>query len=179
MVVRTVMHQWVGSGGDASGLGSMPEGLDVLTVSSREAEAALGVVSASLRLLALLEWLEIVWTMPFFSSSKSCMWWPYCRRVRAKERMSFKWKQTHDTSLFKSLWHLANSPQTAHDDMMKMTMMVMMTMTMTSIANTMTVTTTTQWPQQITITHMSRKVSPCICVRRDEWGCRSEPRHTQ
>lgn len=41
-------------GGDASGLGSLPEGLDGLTVSSREAGVGVGVAAASLRLLALL-----------------------------------------------------------------------------------------------------------------------------
>lgn len=53
-VARAVRHQLVGSGGDASGLGSLPEGLDGLTVSSREAGAGVGVAAASLRLLALL-----------------------------------------------------------------------------------------------------------------------------
>lgn len=73
MVARAVRHQWVGSGGDASGLGSLPEGLDGLTVSSREAGAGGGAAAGSLRLLAL-EWVEMVVMMPFISSSKSCMW---------------------------------------------------------------------------------------------------------
>lgn len=77
---RAVRHQLVGSGGDGSGLGSLPEGLDGLTVSSSEAGAEVGVAAGSLRLLALLEWLEMVVTMPFLSSSKSCKWWPYCRK---------------------------------------------------------------------------------------------------
>lgn len=44
----------MGSGGVASGLGSLPEGLDGLTVSSVEAGAGEGVAAGSLRLLALL-----------------------------------------------------------------------------------------------------------------------------
>lgn len=55
MMARAVRHQLVGSGGDASGLGSLPEGLDGLTVSSSEAGAEVGVAAGSLRLLALLE----------------------------------------------------------------------------------------------------------------------------
>lgn len=64
----------VDSGGDASGLGSLPEGLEGLTVSSVGAGAGGGVAAGSLRLLARLECLEMVVTMPFISSSKSCMW---------------------------------------------------------------------------------------------------------
>lgn len=61
------------SGGDASGLGSLPEGLEGLTVSSREAGDGEVAAAVSLRLLALLECLEMVVRMPFISSSKSCM----------------------------------------------------------------------------------------------------------
>lgn len=79
-MASAVRHQLVGSGGGgASGLGSLPEGLDGLTVSSSEAGAEVVVAAGSLRLLALLGWLEMVVTMPFLSSSKSCMWWPYCK----------------------------------------------------------------------------------------------------
>lgn len=53
-VARTVRHQLVVSGGVASGLGSLPEGLDGLTVSSVEAGAGGGGAAGSLRLLALL-----------------------------------------------------------------------------------------------------------------------------
>lgn len=79
-VARALRHQLVGSGGGggASGVSSLPKGLDGLTVGSREAAAEVGVVVGSLRLLALLAWLEIVVTMPFLSSSKFCMWWAYC-----------------------------------------------------------------------------------------------------
>lgn len=86
MVARPMRHQLVGSGGAASGLGSLPEGLAGLTVSSSEAGAEAGVAAGSLRLLALLEWLEMVVTMPFFSSSKSWMWWPYCRNEGKKNK---------------------------------------------------------------------------------------------
>lgn len=44
----------MGSGGEASGLGSLPEGLDGLTVSSSEAGAEAEAAAGSLRLLALL-----------------------------------------------------------------------------------------------------------------------------
>lgn len=54
MMASTARHQLVGSGGDASGLGSLPEGLDGLTVSSSEAGAEVGLVAGSLCLLALL-----------------------------------------------------------------------------------------------------------------------------
>lgn len=53
-VAKTVRHQLVGSGGDASGLGSLLEGLGGLMASSVEAEAEAGVAAGSLRLLALL-----------------------------------------------------------------------------------------------------------------------------
>lgn len=68
-----------GCGGGASGLGSLPEGLDGLTVASSEGGDEVVVVVGSLFLLALLALLEIVAIMPFLSSSKSCMWWPYCK----------------------------------------------------------------------------------------------------
>lgn len=77
MAARTVRHQWRGSGGGASSLGSLPEGLAGLMVSSSEAGAEVGLVAGSLRLLTRLDWLEMVMTMPFLSSSKSWMWWPY------------------------------------------------------------------------------------------------------
>lgn len=80
-VTRTVKHQLVGSAGDASGLGSLLEGLDGLTASSVEGGAGAGLAAVSLRLLAL-ECLEMVVMMPFISSSKSCMWWPYCKKVQ-------------------------------------------------------------------------------------------------
>lgn len=44
----------MGSGGVASGFGSLPEGLAGLTVSSVEVGAVGGVAAGSLRLLALL-----------------------------------------------------------------------------------------------------------------------------
>lgn len=74
-------HQLVGSGGEASGLGSLPVGLDGSTANSVAAGAAAGAASGSLRLLALSQGLEMVVTMPFISSSKLCNWWPYCSKV--------------------------------------------------------------------------------------------------
>lgn len=54
MMARPVRHQLVGSGGEASALGSLPEGLDGLTVSSSEVGADAEAAAGSLRLLALL-----------------------------------------------------------------------------------------------------------------------------
>lgn len=73
----------MGSGGGTSGWGSLPEGLAGLTVSSSEAGHEVGLVGGSFRLLTRLDWLEMVMTMPFFSSSKSCMWWPYCKNTQS------------------------------------------------------------------------------------------------
>lgn len=52
-MARAVRHQWVGSGGVVSDLGSLPEGLGGLTVSSVVVGAGGEVTAASLRLLAL------------------------------------------------------------------------------------------------------------------------------
>ena len=73
MVARAVRHQLVCSGGNASGLGSLPEGLEGLTASSVDAGAEGGVTAGSLRLFTL-DWQEMVVTIPFMSSSMSCMW---------------------------------------------------------------------------------------------------------
>lgn len=77
--------------------------------------------------------------MPFISSSKSCMWWPYCERVkRQREREHFieiNKKRKCESEL---LQDLLNSPKSAYDDMMVRTRMEMKVRTMTITVKTMT-----------------------------------------